>query len=432
MEIITIDYINEKGYGVGFINDKEYWILNSLPQEKVEIEVYKKKKGIRYGKAINILTASPHRQEAKTDHFLACSPLQIATDKYKNTLKQQILERTFKEYTNIVLQNPQIIEPKENFHYRNKMEYSFYADENEHLHLAFHKRDSHKGMYLVDECLLAPTAVNKTASQIIEFLNSQNVKKNQLKGLTIRYSFYENKSIAVLFCKDPNLSFELENLRKIDSLKSFFLNYSDPKSPAFVITKTLDFFGDEFLLEKIGEQIFQYPYYGFFQVNPGIFEATLDDIRDVIKDIAKPEDTLIDLYSGVGTIGIAMAQYVKKVFSVEAFEKSREYSLINSRTNNISNISFIEGKAEEEYKNLFGKADLIVVDPPRSGLHIKLVNELISSKINTIIYLSCNPKTQAQNIAILKEYYEPKFINAYDFFPNTPHIECLFTLTRKI
>lgn len=430
--ILEIEYLNEKGYGVAIKDDREYFILNALPGEEVKAKLLKRKNGIRYGIALDILKASSDRISPKEEHFLSCSPLQIVSPNEELLIKKDILKRLFSKHAEIKLDSVKIQQSLDLYGYRNKMEFSIYAHEDEHLDLALHKRDTNKALNIVEGCMLAPDNLNKAVQSVLEFLNSHGIQKRQIKGVIARYSFFEAQSVITIVLKDKDIKLDADDFNKLKDIKGLEIVFSDPKSPAFVFTEKLSQFGDTDLVEKIGNFKFIYPSHGFFQINPTIFNITLADIQEIIKTIPDHKNkTIVDLYSGVGTIGISIADLVKSVIAVELFEESRRYAVKNAKLNSVSNFQLIEGKSENKGLEVLSKADILIVDPPRSGLHPKLIDEIKTKKPEYFIYLSCNPKTQAQDLNTMKDIYEIKLQKAYNYFPRTPHIENLLVLKAK-
>jgi 23S rRNA (uracil1939-C5)-methyltransferase len=151
-----------------------------------------------------------------------------------------------------------------------------------------------------------------------------------------------------------------------------------------------------------------------------------------IKDVAKSCSSLVELYSGVGTIGLALHSQVKEIKGVEVVPSSVTFANENARRNNVSNYSAQDMPAEKIDASLLTNVDVVVLDPPRSGLHSDVVKYIIEALPEKVVYLSCNPSTQARDYALLKDYYSPTLLNGYDFYPNTMHMESLLVLQKKV
>lgn len=436
MEIVelTISRLNEKGYGEGSFEGKEYWVLNALPGEIVEAREFKRKKGIRFAIAESIKKKSPHRTKELEEHYLSCSPWQIQTINEENNIKNELIRKFYSEEAEITLPEFEVFFAGEEYGYRNKLEFSFYGFHEGGLSLAYHKREGFKAKYTIDGCALAPEKVNRSNQKIISLLNEKKLEARQFKGILNRFSFSEQKAVSALYLKDETIPFEQNELDGLldDDLQGLLVVYSNPKSPAFVETQILMCAGKTDVREQILDKTFIYPYDGFFQVNPSVFGQAAEDIIELAKEISDGKKLHIaDIYSGIGTLGILVASIAEKVTCVEIFEKSKEYALKNIENNQINNIEFYQNKAESELEPI-KTADIVIFDPPRSGLHPKVIKQIKESLPEHIIYLSCNPKTQAQNLRELKDIYEIKFFKAYNFYPHTPHVESLIQLVRKV
>lgn len=438
---VTITVLNERGYGIGEVEGKIFWVLNALPGERVIAKTVKRKRGIFYCIALEILKKSPYRINPKEEHFLSCSPWQVLDFIEEQKQKKELIKSHFEHLAGIILPDFEVIFTGNEYHYRNKLEFSFYTNEDEILTLAYHKRDGAKAKYSFETCVLAPDSVNIINKKFLQFLNSKSIQARQLKGIVYRYSYFEKKVVAALFVKDETLVFDKKEIGEFisEDLNGIVIVNSDKKSPAFIETEIKLQIGETDIKEKILDKVFAYSYDGFFQVNPPCFELAIKDMRNFLYQLRNLTEgsrlntnqlMLIDMYAGVGTIGVLLSDLVQKVISVELFNKSKEYALQNIETNTITNLEFIQDKAENEL-NILKDAPIVVFDPPRAGLHPKVIKQVLESKPEYIIYLSCNPKTQAENMKALKELYEIEFIRAYNFYPHTPHVENLVILKRR-
>jgi 23S rRNA (uracil1939-C5)-methyltransferase len=422
---VVIESLNERGYGLASFEGKKIQVLNALPGEKVRVKVFKKKKGWLFATAEDILTPSPHRIPPVEEHFTSCSPWQIMDYEYEKEIKQSFLKDLFKGHQ-IDLPNSDFYHPpsKNSYGYRNKVEYSFYIDDQETLHYAFFKREGGFGKFAHQGCKLVPDKVNQQAVRFLEFLNQNQVSGKDLKSVIFRYSFSQDKVYAGLFLKSK---LDLDWLKFVNgvNLAGFQVAYSNPLSPASVITEVLYEFGNMEVVEGFDSLTLSYPFEGFFQVNPPAFNETLKDLREIVKGFDKAKDlTLIDLYSGVGTIGLGLAGMVRQVVGVEEFEGSKDAAMQNAKFNNISNFEAVEARSEDVLEYI-SQADVLVVDPPRIGLHQKVVNKILEVRPKYLIYLSCNPVTQAGNLSDLKDIYNITYNKAYNYYPRTPHVENL-------
>ena len=437
--IITtkIESLNERGYGIGSHNDVPVYILDSLPGEEMQVKVYARKKGVFWGEKVEVTAPAKFRVEPKESHFLSCSPWQIVAWPQENEYKEDLIKRFYSE-EKLTLPEFSVINDENEYGYRNKEEFAFYGHDDEHVTFAVHQRGSNFHKDPIDSCILAPDLVNDAGKIILKFINDQKIQARQLKGIQLRYSFSEKKVIVIIFVKDVALSdkFSQENLQLLldqeKNISGILVFHSDMRSPAFIETAAITSIGETYLTEKVLNLSLLYAHNGFFQINPPMFEHALKDIVDYITKIKDVKNlTAADIYAGVGTIGLAIADKVKNVIGVELTPRTQEYALKNADKNKITNFEFYEGSAEKIGLDYLANCDILVLDPPRAGVHPKIAEKITETKPKFVVYLSCNPKTQAQDVAKFIKYYNVKFFSAYNFYPHTPHVESLMILERK-
>lgn len=427
MQKLKIEKLVEGGQGIGYSNDPVYaghafFVWNALPAEELEVDVFNKRKGIYEARVVNVLKASPHRIAPVEDHFLSCSPWQMMTPEYENEQKIAI---STDDYRRIAKLNDEdidkldikIFSDEENFGYRNKMEFSF-IEENGKISLAFFNRGQ-KRKTSIDGCDLASPAINKTAKSILDWINENGLTERNLKAVIIR-SNKKGETIAGLFIKDKMTFSKYPEIK--DGFLGFSLYYSTHKSPASVITEVLYQEGQDFLIEEISGTKLKYGINSFFQVNIPVFEKALEEIKSSISN----SSDIVDFYSGVGTIGLTIGANTL----VESNEEAVGFAKENIALNKIKNTEAILAPTEKALDYIDG-GKVIIFDPPRAGLHEKVIDRILEIRPPKIIYLSCNVATQSRDIGLLKETYNIKSIKLYNFFPRTPHIESLCILEIK-
>lgn len=423
---VTIEKLTAEGYGYVKHNDTDVFIIGALPGETVEARIIKKRKGRRWAVVEKIVIPITERIEPQEDHYLSCSPWQMFPYEKQIELKKQMLEIAYKD-VDLELPITQFFAAEEQIGYRTKVETNFWYEDSR-LHIAFHKRGTPFVLTpLPNGCILASPKMNQAALAITELINIHAIPKTDLKSLTIRESKTKDMRIALLCVKrkDFVLPFALKDIGQLDGL---LVAFSDPLSPASLITKVLSSEGLDFLEETLSGITLKYPIDGFFQNNIPLFEKALTIMQDVVKSQAS-KDKVIELYSGVGTIGLALCKQTKEVIGVDIVPSSIRLAQENALYNNIVNYKAIEMPAEKMDNTLLADTDILVLDPPRTGLHSDVVNYIIENKPKTIIYLSCNPVTQARDYSLLKDHYSPTSLYGFDFYPNTMHMESLLILT---
>ncbi len=401
---------------MGSLDDgRKVFVWNALPDEKVVANISKSKKDYAEGLAIEILESSSDRVEPKDELYLSTSPWQIMSYDAENKAKQQILIEVISREKLEYNQNIDFFWPKSEWLYRNKMEYSFYGDDDG-LHLALFDRGTHRKRIVTSSSISRPE-IDEVANKICDVLNKNNIRAGDLKSVILRCN-QEGEVVASIFTK-------LENFKAIKELeglcKGLIVVFSNPKSPASVRTKDIYSYGDITLSDEILGTKIKYDVFSFFQVNLEIFSKALEKINQEVG-----ENKVIDIYSGVGTIGVCLKN-PKKLIEIDS---SNIFYAKENAFNKDSNIQVIQASSEKalEYIN---SGDFLIVDPPRAGLHKDLVTKILEVKPPKVIYLSCNPSTQARDLKMLETSYKIENISGYNFFPKTPHIESLAILVRK-
>jgi 23S rRNA (uracil1939-C5)-methyltransferase len=339
--------------------------------------------------------------------------------------KAALIEEAF-ELHDIVLPDPiEVYTDGQQFRYRNKVEFSWYGQTNEDgsemLDLAFFRRGS-KGKVIIEDSALLPESIVQLAHQVRDFLREHAISARSLKTLLIR-SDAKGNCVWQLYVKSEDFA----ELSIFDALKDAAQGgeviFSNPKSPASVITERLVSMGDVVLKDELLGVPFRYATEGFFQINLPVYEQALKDMAEwVPKD--KP---VVDMYSGVGSIGLTIGG--PGVVLVEVNEHA-----VREMQRNIAELQLDATPvlaASEQALDYIQSDKTIILDPPRAGLHEDVVERLLQVKPERIIYLSCNPVTQARDVALLAEVYGIKAHIGYNFFPRTPHIENLVILDLK-
>ncbi len=389
---MRIEKIIPGGQALATMSDgKKAFFWNALPDEIVtDYKVTKTKSHYLEAIATAIANPSTYRVKSKDACFLSTSPWQIIDYNYELQLKKSLVKELFREHS-ISIKEPEIITDSCDYFYRNKMEYALFWDhDTEKIHLAFHERGSHRKIPITSSSLERPE-IFKAATEIIDDLNARHEEARKYQSLLLRCNkkgevsggLYENHKPHPVF---PPLS------------------------------------------DTILDHTYSYSPNGFFQINLPVYEMVLKEIKKHITT-----DRVLDLYSGVGTIGLSVAPD-KNLTLVEC-----DKSAFKELQNNCKHIENSDSKKatpeavlakSEEVINYIEPDMTVILDPPRAGCDRKLIDRLNEVKPTKIIYLSCNPATQARDVKILLENYQIEIIKTYNFFPHTPHIENLVVLSK--
>jgi 23S rRNA (uracil1939-C5)-methyltransferase len=415
-EIVTIQKLVHGGQGFAELADgRKVFVWNALPGEKVRIRIIKQKRTYAEAIAEDIIEPSKERIEPQEANYLATSPWQIMNFRAENAAKQMIVEELFRHEKVLLPKYGQTVEAGTEWNYRNKMEYSFWGDDDG-LHLALHQRGSH-GKQIVQGSKLALPAVDKAANAVLKEIKKLDIRAGDLKTIIVRAN-QSGQAAASLFVKPQ----EFPELVLPEGLQGIRIYHSNPQSPASLRTKLLQELGDCTLIDQLLDQQFTYDVDSFFQVNVPIFEKALTSIKSLCKSAS-----VTDMYAGVGTIGLSLAGV--RVNLIELDQATAEMARINVK-NSKKQATVVEASTEKVLDYITG-AEPVIFDPPRAGLHDKVIYRIFDVKPEQIIYLSCNPATHARDLAKLQEIYTITHFEIFNFFPRTPHIETLAVLSLK-
>lgn len=419
------------GQAIGTLDDgRKAFVWGGLPKELVTIRVTKKKSHFVEGIVTEIIEKSPERITPKDENsYLSTSPWQIMPMSSEQSYKASLIEEAFLLHSITLPEKIKVFSDGVEFNYRNKVEFSWFGDktnddEKETLDLAFFKRGG-KGKVIVDGTSLAHPSINKLAIEIRDLLREKPIVARQLKTLLIR-SDQQGNAVWQLYVKDKIENLISDDEAKLLSAAGGEIIYSDPKSPASRITERLNKFSDTTLSDTILGVAFNYACEGFFQVNIPVYEKALSDMKAWID--CNEKLPILDLYSGVGTIGLTIGG--DDVTLVEINEHAVAEMQRNIAKLNRPSAKAILAPSEKSLECITGE-QIVIVDPPRAGLHADVTNRLLETEPPRIIYLSCNPVTQARDVNLLQEKYEIVHHQGYNFFPRTPHIEHLVVLDKK-
>ncbi len=412
LQKVTIEKLVHGGQGIGTLADgRRVFVWNALPGETMSVRLTKSKRGHAEGIAEEIVIPSEFRLPPKDDAYLSTSPWQIMDFDKENEYKREILVETMqREHVDFPSEITMQAGEKQ-WHYRNKMEYSFWADDDG-LHLALFNRGSHRKQ-IINGSSIAMPLIDETAAKIVEILNQNDIRGSQLKTVVVRAN-QNGDAVVALFVKDESFP-DLPELA--GAAKGVAVYYSNPKSPASVLTRELYLYGDVRLTDAIKGVPITYDVNSFFQVNLEIFSKALDRIAGEI------DGSSADMYSGVGTIGIPVG--ANRLIEID------EHNVAMAKQNvGEGKTEIVHASAETALDHITADETLIL-DPPRAGLHQKVTDRILEVLPAKVIYLSCNPITQARDLALLQEKYTIKSIEGFNFFPRTPHIESLAILEVK-
>lgn len=417
LQEVSIEKLVHGGQGLGTLADgRKVFVWGALPGEKVGVRITKGKRSYAEAIAEEIMEPSSVRVEPREENYLATSPWQIVDFAAENDYKTRIVEELFVQAHVALPALQPATSTGDDWHYRNKMEYSFWGDD-EGVHLALFNRGSHRKMTVQGSQLALP-AIDEAAKAVLAELNRLQIRASELKTIIVRCS-QDGQAVVSLFVKPK----EFAELNLVAPLKGLRVYHSNPKSPASVPTKLLYERGDAQLTDMLLGKSFTYDSDSFFQVNIPVFETALTRIKEKVQ----ASDKLVDMYADVGSIGLSVAQ--KSVTLVELDPATVAMAQVNAEASGLA--GEVATASSEKSLDYITNDTPVIFDPPRAGLHDDVVARTLEAKPPQVIYLSCNPATQARDLAKLQETYAITYFEVFNFFPHTPHIETLAVLTRK-
>ena len=392
---VTIVRLDDYGRGICYVKDKITFVPNACVDDILEIEIIKEAKKYNIGKIKSIISSK--RQNSFCPYSDICGGCSLSLMSYEDTLgfKKQKLEHLFKKFCTLELNIPVIASPKP-LEYRNK--------------ITLHVKEGIVGLYKeetneivsINECKLVPYKVNEFI-RIIPKFNIQN-------GTVVIRNNY-NMELLVNFITDDNIN--------IPNLTEFKI--------VGILQNGKVLKGEDFFIERLNNMYFKVSYDAFFQINLGITKK----LFDLLIGLAPKDKNVLDLFCGTGTLGLTLAPFSKKVYGIEINENATINATYNAKINGLNNCYYLCGDANKLISKINDKIDLVIIDPPRSGMSKEGIELLKKVKADNIIYIACDPITLARDINYLKNDYVVKTAVGLDMFGFTYHVECVSVLYRK-
>jgi len=457
---VEIVDIASGGKAVGKVDNVVIFINNAVPGDVVDVVINSVKRRYYEGNVLNFIKFSDKRTDPKCTHFGVCGGCKWQNLSYTEQLKfkqKQVVDNLVR-IGKITINSIEDIIPSENiYYYRNKLEYTFSnkrwltkdefnADPFVPLNingLGFHIPGLFSKVLNIDECFLqaAPSDAIRLAVKKFAIVNDYtffDLKEQTgfLRNLIIRTSTQSELMVIVVFHQedDEKVNALMQHLaEQFPEITSLMYVINPKRNDTISDLDVILYKGKDHLTEKMNELTFRIGPKSFFQTN-SVQALTL---YNVVKDFAglTGKEIVYDLYTGTGTIAIFLSAAAKKVVGVEYIEQAIENAKENSLFNGQKNTVFVAGIMEKILDNAFiqthGQPDVVITDPPRSGMHPKVVEQLLQIAPSKIVYVSCNPSTQARDLALLSGAYNVLKIQPVDMFPHTEHVENVALLLKK-
>lgn len=442
---LTIDYIKFPSTGVGEAEDCKVLVKNAVPGQKLRVRISKKRKDRAEGRVLEVLEKAPYEIEAPCPHFGVCGGCSSQNVPYEIQLKhkeQQVLDLFNKG--NIALGDYKGIEgsPLE-YGYRNKMEFSFGDHEKGgELQLGMHSKGRSFDVVTVNSCLLVDEDYRTALMLTLDYFRKAGLtyyriiqRQGYLRNLVVRKT-KNTEEIMINLVTTSQIDFDLEEYKALllkapfkGKLKSILHTVNNAYADAVIPEEIRVLYGEDFITEELLGLKFKISPFSFFQTNTLGAEKLYSMVRAYIGE--EDNKVVFDLYAGTGTIGQIAAQKAKAVIGIELVEEAVKSANENAALNGLNNCTFLAGDVAKVIAEVKEKPEVIILDPPRSGVHPTALEYVVRFNAPDIIYVSCNPKTLVEDLKYLTEQgYRVVSSRIMDMFPNTPHAEVVVKLTK--
>lgn len=445
---VTIEDMGHDGEGIGKVDGYTVFVKDTVIGDKVQAKIMKAKKNYGYARLVEIMEPSKDRVEPRCAYARQCGGCQIQALSYEKQLayKQQKIANNLIRiggFQKEEIPMQPIIGMEDPYHYRNKAQFPVGCDKEGHLIAGFYAGRTHS-IISNRKCYLGVEVNEQILNLVLAHMETYDIPaydettgKGLVRHVLIRYGFQSKEIMVCLVVNGsriPGAEDLIAKLREIPGMTSISLNINKKRSNVILGDKVKTIWGQEYITDKIGDISYEISPLSFFQVNPKqtwkLYSKALEyaDLHG--------EETVWDLYCGIGTISLFLAQQAKFVRGVEIVPAAIDDAKRNAQINNIENVEFFVGKAEEvlprEYEKNGVYADVIVVDPPRKGCDEMLLKTILKMQPKRVVYVSCDSATLARDLRFLCDNgYELKKVCGVDQFPQTVHVETVCLLSNR-
>lgn len=445
--------------GIGHIDGYSFFVKDTIKGENIKAVITKANKSYGFAKCIEIKKPSEYRINAKCKYYNRCGGCNLQHMSYDGQLKykQDKIKNALRKIAGINYDREiELLASKNEFRYRNKAQYPVGYDKSGNITVGFYSPRSHD-IVSIDDCLLEPEINSFIVRCILKFLNSNNISaydeathSGLIRHIMIRHA---DKTGEIMVCLVINaekyyktyiwnklydeINEEIKKFNIKNSLKymflSFLLNFNNKKSNVIMGDITYLISGKEHIIDEMNGLKYAISANSFYQVNRNQAEILYDSAIKMA-NIGK-EDIVFDMYCGTGTIGLYMAKRASYVYGVEIVEEAVKMAELNKKLNNIDNIEFFCGSADDLSKELYNKGikpNVIVIDPPRKGCSMEMIESILKIYPDRLVYISCDVATQARDLKLLLKDtdYKIEEIKGVDQFCQTGHVESVVLMTR--
>lgn len=442
---LDIDNLGMNGEGIGRIEGFTVFVEGAIPGERVLIKVVKVTKSYAYGKLLHIIQKSQDRTEPPCPYYKRCGGCQLQHISYSRQLQfkaekvKDALERIGGLKDVVVRPTIGMEDP---WRYRNKAQFPVGYVKGK-LTIGFYRPRSHD-LIDIEKCAIQHPVNDKVIALVRQFINTYNIPvydekshKGIIRHVVTKVGFTSGELMVIIVTNGSKLprKDELINLLRdgLPNITSIVQNVQSNKTNVILGNKNITLWGQDYITDSIGDLKFKISPMSFFQVNPVQTEKLYTKALEYAN--LTGNEKVVDAYCGIGTISLFLAKKASKVYGVENVPQAIDDANENARINDIDNVEFILGEAENVIPRMASeglKVDVVVVDPPRKGCDQKLLETIVEMNPERMVYVSCNPATMARDLKFMVEHgYKVEEVQPVDMFPQTGHVEIVCLMSRK-
>lgn len=435
-----------EGEGIAKIDNFTIFIPNTIKGEKVKILIVKVLSSHAFGKLIEVIEKSEYRvDDLDCTTYKRCGGCNLRHIEYEETLN--IKQNMVQNLVNKTLENKIEVKPTwgmgNPYHYRNKLQYPVGLDKNGNPIIGVYANRTHE-IIPVENCMIQNEKATTVAKYLINIIKKYNLSvydekthKGLIRHIVIKTAFSTGKMMVIIVINEKDLPFAAEIAQDFkefcNDIETIVVNINMKNTNVILGSENINILGNGYIEDTLGDFKFKISPLSFYQVNPVQAEA-LYNIAIENLGITK-DDVVFDLYCGIGTISLFASKFAKKVYGIEIVEQAIEDAKSNAKNNNVQNVEFIAGDSEIVLDDLINNKnitpDIVIFDPPRKGLDVNSINNILKIKPKKIGYISCNPATLVRDLALLEDVYEVQFLQPVDMFCFSSHVECVAVLELK-
>lgn len=460
-ESYVVDILDQgyEGEGIAKIDGYTIFVPNAIKGEKCKILIVKTTASHGFGKLLEVVKISENRTTEDCITYKRCGGCSLRHMNYDATLnlKREMVQNLVNKTLNNKLLVKQTIGMENPYHYRNKAQYPIGYNEQGNITTGIFANRTHE-IIPMNNCKIQHPISEYITKLVVDFLNKNNIsayKEQTGKGLfrhiVIKVGIATKEIMCIFVINGEGFEKEQElvehllqnfNERKLSkketnfsefTLKTIVKNINTKNTNVILGNKNVTLYGEGYIYDKLGEYKFKISPMSFYQTNPVQTKVLYNEA--IKASNLQKDDVILDLYCGIGTIGIFASKFVKQVYGIEIVEQAIQDAKENAKLNNVNNIEFICGDVEKALEDLLiqknVKPNVIFVDPPRRGLDSTTITNILNAQPQKLVYISCNPATMVRDLKNLEEKYIVQQIQPVDMFPFTSHVECVAVLQLK-